>query len=110
MSKIFYRALIAGGIITMLFTPSDLLSRELTLDDAIDVALNRTARGEMIRGNLEVAEQNYFARKINFYLPEISIKGAVPAYSVDESYRLFGGASKSGLFKTRDLGFRSFIE
>jgi outer membrane protein TolC len=110
MSKIFYRALVAGGILTMLFTTSDLLSRELTLDDAIDVALNRTARGEMIRGNLEVAEQNYFARKINFYLPEISINGAVPAYSVDESYRLFGGASKSGLFKTRDLGFRSFIE
>jgi outer membrane protein TolC len=109
-SKIFCPALIAGSIITLLFTPSDLLSRELTLDDAIDVALNRTARGEMIRGNLEVAEQNYYARRINFYLPEISINGAVPAYSVDESYRLFGGASKSELFKTRDLNLRSYIE
>ena len=56
MNKTLYSALIAGGIITMLLTPSDLLPRELTLDDAVDVALNRTARGEMIRGNLEVAE------------------------------------------------------
>jgi hypothetical protein len=42
---------------------------KLTLEDAVDIALNRTSRGEMIRGNLEVAELNYFARKINFYLP-----------------------------------------
>jgi len=110
MNRILCYALITFGIITMTLAPSVVLSRELVLDDAIDIALNRTARGGMITGNLEVAEQNYFARKINFYLPEISIKGAVPAYSVDESYRLFGGASKSALFKTRDLNFRSFVE
>jgi len=82
----------------------------LTLDDAIDIAINRTARGGMIRGNLEVAEQNYFARKINFYVPEISINGSVPAYNVDESYRFFGGATEKQLYKTRDLGFNSFVE
>ncbi len=83
---------------------------KLTLDEAIDIALNRTSRGEMIRGNLEVAEQNYFARKINFYVPEISINGALPQYTVDESYRFFGGATRKGLRKTRTLNYKSFIQ
>ncbi len=82
----------------------------LTLEEAIDLGLNHTARGSMIEGNLEVAEQNYFARRINFYLPEISIKGSVPSYSVDESYRFFGGSPVKKLFETRDLGFNSFVE
>nr|MBN2277967.1 TolC family protein [candidate division Zixibacteria bacterium] len=82
----------------------------ITLNEAVDIALNQTARGSMVRGNLEVAEQNYYARRVNFYLPEISINGSVPAYSVDESYRFFGGATEKRLYKTKDLGFNSFIE
>jgi len=82
----------------------------LTLDEAIYTALGETSRGEMIEASLEVAEQNYFARRINFYLPEISIKGSLPAYSVDESYRFFGGATEKKLYKTRDIDFNSFIE
>ena len=45
----------------------------LTLDQALDIALNRTMRGEMIEGNFEVTEQLYSARRINMYLPEISV-------------------------------------
>jgi len=85
-------------------------AKEISLDEAIDISLNRTARGNMVRGNFEVAEQNYFARKINFYVPEISVNGSIPAYSVDESYRFFGGATEKQLYKTRDLGFNSFIK
>jgi len=83
---------------------------ELTLDDALDIALNRTPRGGIIKGNMEVAEQQYNAKKINFYLPAISINGSLPAYAEDESYRFFGGATEKSLYKTRDLGFQSFIK
>ncbi len=95
---------------SMMALSASVHAMKLTLEDAVDIALNRTSRGEMIRGNLEVAEQNYFARKINFYLPEISINGALPQYTVDESYRFFGGATKKGLRTTRELNYRSFIQ
>lgn len=97
-------------MLTLVALPMKARSEAIRLTEAIDVAVNRTSRGGMIRGNLDVAEQNYFARRINFYLPEISIKGSLPAYSVDESYRLFGGATRSALYRTRDLGLSSFIE
>jgi hypothetical protein len=85
-------------------------AREITLENALDMAVNGTARGNMIQGNLEVAEQNYFARRINFYVPEVFIKGSLPAYSVDESYRFFGGATEKRLYTTRDLGYNAYIE
>ncbi len=97
---------IALALVLMMFSGAS----ALTLDEAIDIGLNHTSRGGMINGNLDVAEQNYFARRINFYLPEISIKGSVPSYSVDESYRFFGGSNVKKLFETSDLGFNSFIE
>jgi len=105
----------SGGLIFCIFLlvsmcSSYLRAEEITLDDALELAISQTARGGMIQGNLEVAEQNYFARRINFYVPEISIKGSVPSYNVDESYRFFGGADQKQLYKTRDLGFDSFIE
>ncbi|RME23181.1 MAG: hypothetical protein D6800_10190, partial [Candidatus Zixiibacteriota bacterium] len=84
--------------------------RKLTLDEAFDIALHRTSRGTIIAGKEEVATQNYRARRINFLVPEVSINGSVPAYSVDESFRFFGGSSQKRLFRTRDLEFQSFIE
>ena len=88
----------------------DINARELTLAEAVDMALNQTSRGSIIRGKEEVAEQNYYARRINFLLPEISINGELPAYSNDESYRFFGADPTKSLFKTRELDFNSFIE
>lgn len=82
---------------------------ELTLGEALDIALNRTPRGGIIKGNLEVAEQQFNAKRINFILPAISINGSIPSYSNDETYRFFGGATEKSLYKTRDLGFSSFI-
>jgi len=64
----------------------------------------------MIRGNLEVAQQYYRARRINMYLPEISINGSVPTYAVDESYRPYSDPHTKELFENRNLDFRSFIE
>ena len=85
-------------------------ARQLNLDQAVNIALNNTARGGMIRGNLEVAEQYYSARRINMYLPEISINGSLPSYSQDESYRFFGGSNQKSLFEERTIDFRSFVE
>ena len=93
----------------MLFAPPPVGAVEMTLDDALRIAVNETPRGGIIKGNLEVAQQQYNAKKINFYLPSISINGSVPSYSEDETYRFFGGATEKSLYKTRDLGLSSFI-
>jgi outer membrane protein TolC len=83
---------------------------ELTLDQAVEMAISKTARGEMIDGKYDVAQQNYNAKRINFYVPEISINGSIPGYAVDESFRFFGGATQKQLYKTRELNFSSFVE
>lgn len=91
--------------------PGAMLSaRDLTLDQALDIALDHTARGGMIKGKLEVAEMNYRAKRINFYVPEVSINGRLPEYSEDESYRPFSNAYDKQLFQTRNIDFSSFIQ
>lgn len=97
-------------ILTILLVAPLTSARQLTLDQALDIAVNNTARGGMIRGNLEVAEQYYSARRINMYLPEISINGSLPSYSQDESYRFFGGSNQKSLFEERSIDFSSFVE
>ncbi|MEW5993146.1 MAG: TolC family protein [Candidatus Zixiibacteriota bacterium] len=84
--------------------------REITLEEAIELAVGRTSRAEIIQGNLEVAERKYFGERVNFYLPEISVNGDIPAYRVDESFRFFGGANTKQLFKTTDLDFTGNIQ
>jgi outer membrane protein TolC len=97
-------------VLILMSSAAMLMGEEISLKEAVEIAVGQTARGGMIEANLEVAEQNYFARKINFYVPEIYVRGSVPAYNVDESYRFFGGADQKQLYKTRDLGFNSYIE
>ena len=84
---------------------------DLTLEKALSLALKETARGSIIDGQLEVAQQNYRARRTNFYFPEISINGQLPAYNQEQAYRFpQGGSTQKLLYETSDLGFRSFIE
>lgn len=82
----------------------------VSLEDAVDRALRRTARGEIIQGNVEVAEGLYQAQRINFYVPTISLLGSLPSYAVDESYRFFGGSTRKRLYTTKGLGLNSFIQ
>ena len=86
------------------------MGQTLTLDQALNMALNRTMRGEMIEGNFEVTEQLYSARRINMYLPEISINGSVPSYRKATEYRPYNSPNDRELFETRNLNFSSFIE
>ncbi len=97
-------------ILTALCIEADVMAAPLTLEQALDIALNRTSRGSVIRGDLEVAEQTYHARRINFYVPEISLNGSLPSYSEDESYRFFYGSPLKQLYKTNDFGLTSFIQ
>ena len=92
------------------FLAPQIWSRQITLEQAVELAVNNTPRGSIIRGRSEVAEQNYRAKRINFYVPEISINGSLPSYAVDESFRFFGGSSQKELYKTKELSFRSFVE
>jgi len=84
--------------------------RELTLDDALDRAVNLTSRAEIIRGSLEVAERKYFAERVNFYLPEISLNGNLPSYQGDDSFRHWWGLRGKQMVKTTNLDFMGDIE
>lgn len=100
----------ALAVIPLLLSAQAVSARELTLDQATELALKQTARGDMIRGNLEVARQYYSARRINMYLPEISIIGSLPTYTLNESYRPFRNSFDKQLFEEQSLDFSSFIE
>jgi outer membrane protein TolC len=82
----------------------------LTLEGAVERALGRTSRARLIRGDEEIAKETYHAKRLNFYLPTISINGATPSYETDQSYRFFGGSSRKQLYKTTDFGVTSFIK
>ena len=94
--KPLVKTVVVGWILLMLVQPVS--AEVLTLDEAIDNAVNRTGRGGIIEGNFEVAEQQYFAEKIGFYLPEISINATVPSYGSSERWGyLYGTDTKSAL-------------
>ncbi len=86
-----------------------LSGRELSFEEALDIAVNRSSQGEIIRGNLEVAERNYSATRIKFYVPEVSLQGSVPAWDVREDYTYFQGTSIRGPRKETALDLNSFI-
>ncbi|MEW5794974.1 MAG: TolC family protein [Candidatus Zixiibacteriota bacterium] len=103
------QAVLLGGLLAVVFVPPA-RSRDLTLQEALDIGLSRTMRGEMIEGNLEVAQQLYSARRINMYLPEISINGSLPSFRKSLAYQPFRNPLDRQPFKTRNLDFSSFIE
>lgn len=108
LMSVRWRAVLGILVAATAFCPA-VYPVELTLQDAIDIALHKTSRGSIIEGRLTVAEQTYRARRTNFYFPEISINGELPAYSEVQDYRFFGGLSEKQLIQTTDLGFNSFI-
>jgi outer membrane protein TolC len=95
--------LVAGGV------AAGAPAAALTLEEALQVA-EGTTRARVAQGDLDIARQNYRARRIRFYFPTVSINGAVPSYAVDESYRFFGGSSRKRLYQTTDLDFTSFVK
>ncbi|UCG60720.1 MAG: TolC family protein [Candidatus Zixiibacteriota bacterium] len=94
----------------LLVAGTDICARELTWEQALRIAVDKSSRGEIIEGDLEVAEQNYFAEKINFFVPEISINGNAPVYNVSESFRFFGGLNEKQLIRTTDRDFKANIQ
>ena len=101
-------AVLAALMVMALFSPVE--ARQLTLQQALEMALGRTTRGEMIEGNYEVARQLYSARRINMYLPEISINGSVPSYRKSTAYQPFRNPLDRQPFRSSALDFNSFIE
>jgi outer membrane protein TolC len=102
--------IISALLLLTIALPRELAARDLTLQQAIDIALNKTPRGGMIRGRADVAEMKYQAKKINFYVPQVSINGTLPTYSEDQSYRPFTSQYDKQLFKTRSLEFTSYLQ
>jgi len=108
--RLCLRRLAVGVFLSLVAGSASVGARDLSLDEALNLALYHTARGDMIEGNLEVARQYYSARRINMYLPEISINGVLPTYAQDESYRPYSNPLDKQLYEERNLDFNSFIE
>ena len=84
-------------------------ARKMSIEEVIDIAVYRSSRGEIIRGDLEVSRQTYRARRLNFLFPEVSINGSIPTYEVRERFDFFGGNDSKQFFRRTDLGFASDI-
>jgi outer membrane protein TolC len=100
---------LSAAVISAVVSTGECRAQSLTLDSAIETALTRSSRGAIIREKRDIAASNYRAKRINFYVPLLTINGALPSYSVDQSYRLFGAAVRKRLYKTSDFGLNSFI-
>ncbi len=101
--------LLVAGVCCLLVFSGGLCAREIGLEEAIAIAVGQSDRSRIIEGDLQVAQQEYSARRLNFILPEISINGQVPSYGVTESFRFFGGGTEKQFIRTSDLDFTSNI-
>lgn len=110
MAKSGFGKCLTFALAALLLLPALLQARDLTLQKALDIAVNRTSRGGMIQGRLEVAQMNYDAKRINFYVPEISINGNLPTYAEDKSYRPYSGNYDKAVYQTKNLDFNSNIQ
>jgi hypothetical protein len=108
-SDTVFGRLLAPALALLMLSTAGLAAHDLTLEQTLDIAINRTSRGGMIGGRLEVARMNYHAKRINFYVPEISINGNLPTYAEDKSYRPYLNPYDKELFETTNLDFTSNI-
>ncbi|MDM7913732.1 MAG: TolC family protein, partial [Candidatus Eisenbacteria bacterium] len=92
------------------FSPRLGRAQPMKLDEAIDQAIHHSSRGAILEETERIAESSYRAKKINFYVPLITINGALPSYDVDQSYKFFGGSTRKQLYKTSDFRMNSFIK
>jgi outer membrane protein TolC len=100
-------AVVMGLIVVQAVASTNTVAAELTYDDAITIAVNRSSRGAILRGDLEVAEKGYFARRVRFYVPEISLDASTPAYSSRTSWDRYGRQRQ--LTENSSLDFNSKI-
>lgn len=112
MDTTAYKCMTIIGLLGLLLVipTTGIAQRDLTLDESLDIAVNHSSRGRIIEGSFGVAEQNYKAKRINFYVPEISINGSLPSYSRDKTYGFAQGAEERSLIETRSLGLSSYIQ
>jgi outer membrane protein TolC len=99
--------MVVGSLVAVAVSPG--LARDLSFAEAMRMAVGQTSRGAIIAGDLEVAEKRYFAERITFYVPKVSINSSLPSYSSEQSFRLWGQPTKETV-KTSDFDFTSNIQ
>ncbi|KAA3632976.1 MAG: TolC family protein [Calditrichaeota bacterium] len=99
--------LLIGCLVSGLYFTVD--AAVLSLQDAIEIAVYKSNRGEIIEGDLEVARQQYQAERINFYVPDISINGSLPVYSVTENFDYLPGQTDKTQNKYTNMNFDADI-
>jgi outer membrane protein TolC len=97
-------------VVTLLIFAVTSYGTDLTLDQALEKVISHSSRAAAVRGDLQVAEQQFFAEKINFWVPEVSLNGQVPAYSEDKSLQFFSGANQRFLDKKTDFTMSSNLQ
>ena len=97
-------------IVAVLLASATSYATDITLEEALEKVVSRSSRSAAVRGDLQVAEQQYFAEKINFWVPEVSLNGQLPAYSEDKSLQFFSGANQRFLDKKTDFTMSSNLQ
>ncbi len=113
MSQIGWRQIVSRGLliigVAVVLSPA-LSARDLTYEEALDIAQSGSSQAEIIRGNLEVAERQYQAERVNFYLPEITLNGTLPALRSAEEYTFpEGGGGQKEVGLRESLNLNTFI-
>ena len=75
----------------------------MTITTTLDRLLNETARGRILTGQRQVAQDKFSAQRIGYYLPEISFNTTLPSYRQSQQYENYYGFAQPILFKRSDI-------
>lgn len=76
-------------------------AEEFTLQQVLERLLDKSTRGQIIKGQYEVSQAKFNAEKIGYYLPEISLNSTVPSITETENFAQFYGFTDPILAKRR---------
>ncbi|MEZ5358428.1 MAG: TolC family protein [Candidatus Zixiibacteriota bacterium] len=83
------------------FMISSAFAEEYTLEQTLERLLDKSTRGQIIKGQFEVSQAKFNAEKIGYYLPEISLNSTVPSLTETENFAQFYGFTDPILAKRR---------
>lgn len=91
---------ISSSFFLLLILASAGNAEKITLDAALNRLIGTSARGKIVNGQREVAQAQFSAQRIGYYLPEISLNTTLPTFRKSQSYDRYFGFSDPIFFKS----------
>ncbi|NMC43305.1 MAG: TolC family protein [candidate division Zixibacteria bacterium] len=90
-------------LISVVFFTGAAAAETMTLEKTLDRLVHQSTRGQIIAGQLEVAQAKFKAERIGYYLPEITFNTTLPTYISSQNYDTYPGYTDPLLFTRSDL-------